>query len=111
MRGLPIGTTILLNENENETGTADGKTGQDYVLTERWILFSDAGQVQRFVTNISMTRTDGSDYHHHHRSILIENIPVDFELSSNDTNAVTSNISAGVRSRKDILPNVNPCHS
>jgi hypothetical protein len=25
MRGLLIGTTILLNENENETGTADGE--------------------------------------------------------------------------------------
>jgi hypothetical protein len=35
MGGLPIGTTILLNENENETDTADGKTGQDYVLTGR----------------------------------------------------------------------------
>jgi hypothetical protein len=25
MRGLLIGTTILLNGNENETGTADGE--------------------------------------------------------------------------------------
>jgi hypothetical protein len=42
------------------------------------------------MTNISMARTDGSDYHH--RSVLIENIAVDFELSSNDNNAVNSNL-------------------
>jgi hypothetical protein len=37
-----------------------------------------------------MARTDGSDYHH--RRVLIENIAVDFELSSNDNNAVNSNL-------------------
>jgi hypothetical protein len=33
MRGLLIGTTILLNGNEYDSGTADEETGQDYVCT------------------------------------------------------------------------------
>jgi hypothetical protein len=33
MRGLLIGTTILLNGNEYDSGTADEATGQEYVCT------------------------------------------------------------------------------
>ena len=33
MRGLLIGTTILLNGNEYDSGTADEETGQHYVCT------------------------------------------------------------------------------
>ena len=63
------------------------KTGQDYVLLledEDYSLmrvrFKDLRQ-----TSAWQELTEATTYH---LSILIENIPVDFDVSSNDTNAL-----------------------
>jgi hypothetical protein len=74
LRGL-IGSALSI-QDANVTGN-DGQTIHgDYAATGRWRLFVNESIVQRFVANITLAKTDGSEYH----NVLIENIGRDSEF-------------------------------
>jgi hypothetical protein len=83
LRGL-IGSMISTEQDANITDVTGGQqvNESDYTVTGRWRLFVNESLVQRFVANLSMARTDGSEYHN---NIIIESIGRPSEFAGNSS--------------------------
>ena len=75
--GADTGTTAGGQENRTDPDS--------YVVTARWRLFVNETFVQRFVANMTVAKTDGSES----RNIVIESIPTRPEIERNDVITVT----------------------
>jgi hypothetical protein len=70
LRGF-IGSTVQIEEEDAGGDQANQTNQNDYVITGRWRLLVNETLVQRFVANMTVVKTDGSEP----RNIVIENIP------------------------------------
>jgi hypothetical protein len=84
-RGL-IGSMISI-EDAKVTGSTGQQINQgDYAVAGRWRMFVNESLVQRFVANLTVARTDGSEYY----NIFIENIGRHSEFARSNSNNNTS---------------------
>ncbi|MEW6604077.1 MAG: hypothetical protein AB1351_05240 [Thermoproteota archaeon] len=73
---------------ENQTTQV---TGEEYVITGSWRIIVNQSILERFVTNLTIARTDGMESH----NIIMEDVGPYFDLSSNG-NIVTSEFPATI---------------
>jgi hypothetical protein len=71
--------SVVPTQDVNVTGIDGQAIRGNYAATGRWRLFVNESIVQRLVANITLAKTDGSEYH----NILIENIGRDSEFKEN----------------------------
>ncbi len=102
-RGL-IGSMIPTEQNANSTTTnaigVQQVNQSDYTVAGKWRLLVNESLVQRFVANLTVARTDGSEYHN---NIIIENIGRPSEFVGNASSVLTQ-ISTNTTSPGAIVP-------
>ena len=87
LRGL-IGSMISTNTTSNGGVITTG----EYTVAGRWRMFANESLVQRFVANLTVAKTDGSEYH----QILIENIGGHSEFARNNNNISSSHMNVQI---------------
>lgn len=80
------GATI--EEGDNQTAQSI-RGGKEYVMTGQWRIVANQSILERFVTNLTIARTDGMESH----NIIIEDVGPNFDLNSSG-NSVTSEFPA-----------------
>jgi hypothetical protein len=85
LRGF-IGSMVSTIEDVNATGISGQAANQsDYIVAGRWRMVVNETLVQRFVANLTMAKTDGSEYH----SIFLESIGRHSEFENNTSRVTT----------------------
>lgn len=113
LRGL-VGTTVTVQTTSDIEENATSQQDDHYVITGRWRLFVNESLVERFVANLTVARTDGSEYH----NFIIENIgrsppfvgnssTIMTQLYTNSTSPSTiANISLEIRDKVLVMTDI-----